>query len=231
MKPVYLSLSSSAVLSSGRSGRRRAPSGAALALVVACAALAAGCASSPDRYYTLAAPDVVAAQGAAPAGTAAAPVFIELAPVAMPERLARPQMLVRKAGPGAQVELLEQHRWSSSFENELRDALASGVAAQLGAIDVTKGGRQPSTPAWRIAVQVRQFDAVEDTRVDAAFSWTVRRSDADLSANCQWSTTEPVGNGIDALAQGAQRVAARTADAIARHVRALQASPGAACAR
>lgn len=231
MKPVHRSLSISVPRSSGRAVRQRNPRGPMLALVVAFATLAAGCASSPDRYYTLVAPEAVAAQVAAPSGNAAAPVFIELAPVAMPERLARPQMLVRKAGPGAQVELLEQHRWSSSFENELRDALASGVAAQLEAIDVTKGGRQPSTPAWRIAVQVRQFDAVEDTRVDAAFSWTVRRSDADLSAHCQWSTTEPVGSGIDALAQGAQRVAARTADAIARHVRALQASPGAACAR
>ncbi|MDP9898874.1 PqiC family protein [Variovorax ginsengisoli] len=233
MKPVHLAASADASVSLSAPLRAvfSAPRGTALALMLTCAGLIAGCASSPDRYYTLAAPGTTAPQNASNDAAAAAPMFIELAPVAMPERLARPQMLVRKATPGAQVELLEQHRWSSSFENELRDALASGVAAQLGAIDVTKGGRQPSTPAWRIAVQVRQFDAVEDTRVDAAFSWTVRRSDADLSASCQWSTTEPVGSGIEALAQGAQRVTARAADAIARHVRALQANPGAACTR
>lgn len=193
---------------------------------LAAAVLIAGCASAPDRYYTLAAPG-------GPSATAPAtgsPVFIELAPVAVPERLARPQMVVHPAGGrSAEVSLLEQHRWSSSFENELRDALSSGVAARLGAIDVTKGGRQPSTPAWRIAVQVQQFDAVENTRVDAALSWTVRRSDADLSATCQWRTTEPVGSGIDALAQGAQRVASKTSDAIARHVAQLQQNPGATC--
>ena len=195
-------------------------------MLIAAAALAAGCASKPDRYYTLAAPSGMAAS----APEAAAPLFIELAPLAMPERLARPQMLVRKNAPGAEVELLEQHRWSSSFESELRDALASGVATRLGAIDATKGGRQTSQPAWRIAVQLRQFDAVEDTRVDAAFSWTLRRSDADRTLSCQWSGSEPVGTGIESLAQGAQRVTAKAADAIARQVAALQANPAAACA-
>ena len=195
------------------------------ALPLAAALLGAGCASAPDRYYTLAAPS----EAAAPLLTGA-PVFIELAPVAVPERLARPQMLVQQpGGRSAEVALLEQHRWSSSFENELRDALASGVASRLGAIDLTKGGRQPTQPAWRIAVQVRQFDAIENTRVDAAFSWTVRRSDAERSATCQWSSNEPVGSGIDALAQGAQRITAKAADAIARHLATLQADAAAPC--
>lgn len=203
----------------------------------ACAAvmlLAAGCASPPDRYFTLAAP-VASRADTAPTGAANAagaaigpPMFIELAPVAMAERLARPQMLVRKRG-GAEVELLEQHRWASSFENEMRDALSSGIAARLGAVDLTKGGRQPAQPAWRIAVQLQEFDAVENTRVDAAFSWTVRRSDGERSATCRWRGGEPVGGGIDALAQGAQRVTAKAAEAIAAHVATLArgAAPGA----
>lgn len=195
------------------------------ALPLAAALFAAGCASAPDRYYTLAAPT----EAAAPLLTGG-PVFIEMAPVAVPERLARPQMLVQQpGGRSAEVALLEQHRWSSSFENELRDALASGIASRLGAIDVTKGGRQPTQPAWRISVQVRQFDAIENTRVDAALSWTVRRSDADRSATCQWSASESVGGGIDALAQGAQRVTAKAADAIARHLAKLQVDAAAPC--
>jgi uncharacterized lipoprotein YmbA len=206
---------------------RRRPAGA-LWPALAAAAFAAGCASPPDRYYTLAMPVPVTASAPAPA---APPVFMELAPVAVPERLARPQMVVhRSGGQGAEVALLEQHRWASSFESELRDALASGIAARLGAIDLTKGGRQPGQPAWRIAVQLRRFDAIENVRVDAAFSWTVRRSDADRSATCQWVAGEPVGSGIEALAEGAQRVTAKAAEAIARHLAALQADPAAACA-
>lgn len=131
-------------------------------------------------------------------------------------------VVTQPGGRSAEVELLEQHRWTSSFENELRDALASGIASRIGAIDVTKGGRQPGQPAWRIAVQLRQFDAVENTRVDAALSWTLRRSDADRSAACQWSGSENVGNGIGALAQGAQRVTDQAANAIARHLMAVR---------
>ncbi|MFT4267774.1 MAG: PqiC family protein, partial [Xenophilus sp.] len=185
------------------------------------AGLLAGCAGPQTRYYSLAEPAAAPAQVAPPAGP---PLFIELAPLALPERLARPQMVVRQSGAGAQVEVLEQHRWASSFESELRDALAAGIAARLGAVDVTQGGRAGGGPAWRIAVQVRQFDAVEGSRVDAALSWTIRRSGDASSTACQWSASEPAGAGIDALAQGAQRLTGRAAEAIARHLAAVAAA-------
>ncbi|MGJ7496532.1 PqiC family protein [Variovorax sp. RT4R15] len=199
-----------------------------------CAAMAtlvlAGCASPPTRYYTLAAP-LPAVVPAAPAA-AAAPLWIELAPLGMPERLARPQLVVRPAGDGsrAEVEILEQHRWASSFENELRDALASGIAARLGALDGTRGGRPAAAPVTRIAVQVRQFDAVEGSKVEADLGWTLRRAEQPRSMVCRISLSEPVvGTGIDAVAQGAQRLTANVSAAIARSVAALQQNPDAAC--
>ncbi|CAN5893035.1 hypothetical protein BH11PSE13_BH11PSE13_41970 [soil metagenome] len=219
-------------------------SGTALAAATIFAALAlAGCASKPALYYTLANP--ANAQGAGSAGTAApasngtsvpapgtgtAPLYIELAPLSLPERLARPQMVVKQNGDAsAQVEVLEQHRWASSFEDELRDALSSGVASRLGAFDASKGGRQTSQPVYRIAVQVRRFDAIEGTRVDGSFSWTVRRSDETVPTACSFDTSEPVGMGIDAVAQGAQRVTANAASAIARSVTAAGVKSGGAC--
>jgi uncharacterized lipoprotein YmbA len=198
---------------------------AAAALIVL-----AGCASKPDSYYTLASP-VVAADAAPSTLASATPLYIELAPVAVPERLARPQMVVRQPNGSVQVEVLEQHRWASSFENELRDALADGIAGRLGALDVTKGGRQASQPVWRVAVQLRQFDAVDGGRVDADFSWTLRRSDEARTLICQLRLGEAVGGGMDAVAQGAQRVTAAAAAAMARSVSAAQANPAAtACA-
>ena len=59
---------------------------------LAVAAALAACSTPVTRYYTLAEPG---ASSAAP--RSAAPLFIELAPLAVPERLARPQMVVRKA--------------------------------------------------------------------------------------------------------------------------------------
>ncbi|WP_432725359.1 PqiC family protein [Variovorax sp. W6] len=200
---------------------------ASVAATAALLAMLAGCASKPDNYYTLASP--VAAADATPSTTpgGAAPIYIELAPVAVPERLARPQMVVRQPNGSVQVEVLEQHRWASSFENELRDALASGIAGRLGALDVTKGGRQSSQPVWRIAVQLRQFDAVDGGRVDASFSWTLRRSDEARTLVCQLNLGEAVGSGMDAVAQGAQRVTAAAAAAMARSVSAARANPAA----
>jgi uncharacterized lipoprotein YmbA len=186
----------------------------------------AGCASKPDNYYTLAS-TVPAAEAAPSTIGSAAPLYIELAPVAVPERLARPQMVVGRPNGGVQVDVLEQHRWAASFENELQDALASGIASRLGALDVTKGGRQASQPVWRIAVQVRQFDALDGGRVDAGFNWTLRRSDETRTMVCQLNVGEPVASGIDAVAQGAQRVTAAAAAAIARSVAAARANAAA----
>jgi uncharacterized lipoprotein YmbA len=184
------------------------------------AALLAGCASTAPQYYSLA---EAAPAAHAPAAGGSAPVFIELAPLAMPERFARPQLVVRQKGAaeGPQVDILEEHRWSSSFENELRDALSSGIAGRLGAVDATRGGSPRGQPVMRIAVQLRQFDAVQGSRVDASFSWSLRRSDQAPSLACQLSLSEPVeGGGIDALARGTQRATAKLADAIARSVTA-----------
>lgn len=191
----------------------------------------AGCASKPTLYYSLANPATAtdASTGAAIAN-GAAPLYVELAPLSLPERLARPQMVVKQNGDAsAQVEVLEQHRWASSFEDELRDALSSGVASRLGAFDASKGGRQTSQPVYRIAVQVRSFDAIEGTRVDGSFSWTVKRSDETVPTACSLDTSEPVGAGIDAVARGAQRVTATAASAIARSVTAAGMKPGGTC--
>ncbi|MNR79890.1 hypothetical protein D3C72_106010 [compost metagenome] len=192
------------------------------------AMLLSACGSTPSaRYYTLS-----AATPNTSTAAAAAPVFIELAPVAVPERLARPQMVLTKPGAqSAELELLEQHRWTSSFENEMRDALSAGITARAGAIDISKSGRNQGLAVWRIAVQLRQFDAIENSRVDASFGWTIRRSDDLRSAACLWSGSEAVGGGMDALAQGAQRITARAAQMIATHLAALAQDPASACPR
>lgn len=190
------------------------------------AALLAACAGTPDRHYTLSPPPQ--AEAAAPAG---APSFaIEFAPVAVPERLARPQMVVRRgAEAGAEVQVLEQHRWAASFEQELRDALATGVARQLGATDVTRGGRAPGQTVWRIAVQVQDFDAVAGQAVSTRLQWRLRRPDTTDAGGCTWSATEPVGESMEAVAAGAQRLTARAAQAMAAYLKLAQGGAGPAC--
>lgn len=193
---------------------------------LAAALLLAGCASPPTRFYTLAAP--AALPSVAPSN---ARTFIEIAPIALPDRLARPQLVVRSAGAtsSTRVDILDQERWSSPFNNELRDAFASGLANRLNATDVSRTGRPSDQPVYRIAIELRQFDAIPGQQVQATYGWTVSGLANSRNAACQITLTEPVGAGIDALVQGVQRTIASTADRIAANVNELKANAVAAC--
>lgn len=120
------------------------------------------CSGTQTRFYTLAtfASDTVKpVSGAMPGTTSTMPrqTFIEVLPVSVPERLARPQIVLRS--DGTRIDIFEQDRWSAPLNSELRDALSSRIANRLGAFDVTRGGRPTNQPVYRIAVEVRQFDA------------------------------------------------------------------------
>jgi uncharacterized lipoprotein YmbA len=195
---------------------------APMAIAAALSTTLVGCASAPTvRYYSLS--TALPAKAVASTNT----LLVELPPLALPERLVRPQMVVRTAS--GQLKILDQHRWSAPFNTELRDALAAGITQPLGAIDVSNGGRLAGQPVYRIAVQLRQWEAVENSRIEASFSWTIRRSDDARNLACQWSQSEPVGLGTEALAQGAQRLTARAAQSMAAALAALDADAGAKC--
>ncbi|MDA7417611.1 LPS assembly lipoprotein LptE [Xenophilus arseniciresistens] len=195
---------------------------------VAALVLLAGCASDPDRYYTLSAPPPAA--GLAAPAPAQPGLAIEIGPVAVPERLARPQMVLRRGGADvAQLQVLEQHRWASSFEQELRDALSAAVAQRLGAADVSRAGRVQGQTVWRASVQVQAFDAVPAEQVSARLQWRLRRPDGSDAGACGWSGSEPVGAQMEAVAQGAQRLTARAAEALAQQIAALQGGAALRC--
>jgi uncharacterized lipoprotein YmbA len=183
-----------------------------------------GCASSPTRFYTLSAPAV-------PVQTQNARLFIEVSPIALPERLARPQLVVRSSGAnaGARVDILEQERWSSPFNNELRDALASGLANRLGATDVSRSGRPTDQPVYRIAIELRQFDAAPGDKVQATYGWSITRSDNAKTSACQLTVSEPVAAGIDALVLGVQKTVADAVNAIAANVSTFKSGAAPVC--
>lgn len=191
------------------------------------ASLLAACGSTPPtQFYTLAAP----AEGAASTRTASQgpQTFIEVMPVAVPERLARPQLVVRS--DATRLEVLEQDRWSSPFNNELRDALSAGLAARLGAIDVSRGGRPADQPSYRINVELRDFDAARNGQVQASFGWTITRSDDRRSAACRLTVVERVAGGSNAdVVTATQKAVGQAVQAIADNVRALQAGQGGQC--
>ena len=178
----------------------------------------------PTRFYTLSGPVAPAAQQ-----PDAAPLLIEVLPIRVPERLARPQIVINSAKDAAQVRILEQERWASHFDQELHAAFTQALTARLGAIDVAHGMRSAGARTYRIAIELVQFDAVPDEQLSTRFSWSLKASDSAETMLCQTALAEPVSGGIAGMVQGMQRAVNEVTQAIASNISARAAGQSGSC--
>lgn len=194
------------------------------ALILTLVAVLVGCAQlkTTTRFYTLNNPT----QNQAITVSKTTPIAIEVLPVSIPERLKRPQLvLTSKDTP--QLKILEQDRWSSSFNDELHDAFVSGITNQLGAIDFSRGGRIANQPTYRIAIVLQQFNATLGEQVQTNFAWTITRlntdsSTADNSAlSCQTIINKAVSNDIEAVVKGVREAVVDATQAISANLSSL----------
>jgi uncharacterized lipoprotein YmbA len=142
----------------------------ARAVTALAAALLAGCASSPpERFYTLDPPPA-----AAPAVAAISfPHSIIVGPVTLPERVDRPQFVVRRA-PN-RVALLEQHRWAEPLKAAIPRVLATTLARRLdGARLATHGQNTLAEADYRIVVDVEGFEGAPGEAVTVEARWSIR---------------------------------------------------------
>ncbi|MDI1299823.1 membrane integrity-associated transporter subunit PqiC [Methylotenera sp.] len=186
------------------------------------AALAACAQAATTRFYTLNNPT----QHQPAAISKTMPIAIEILPVRVPERLKRPQ-LVLTSKETSQLKILEQDRWSSSFDDELHDAFVAGITNQLGAIEISHSRRLANQPTYRIAIALQQFNATLGEQVQTNFAWTITRlntdsSTADNSAlSCQTIFSKAVSNDIDAIIKGVGEAVAEATQAISTNVSSL----------
>lgn len=182
---------------------------------IAAATLLAACASPEPRLYTLAAgaePAAAAAMAASPA--AAQPVWIEVAPVRVPERLNRKQLVVRDGG-GDALTLLEQSRWSAPLPDELRDALSQRLQVVLGAVDVYQQGLSDVQPLYRVTTEVIRMDAELGQRAAATINWTVRRLPDGKMVAGRTQADLPAPGGAEGVVAAYRQVVNNTAADIA----------------
>ncbi|MDR3384690.1 PqiC family protein [Cupriavidus basilensis] len=188
------------------------------------AAMLAGCASPDPRYYTLA-QGPAAATATGTEGRAAAPaqpVWIEVAPVRVPERLNRPQLVVRDGKDGNALKLLDLSRWSAPLPDELRDALSQQLQARLGAVDTYQQGLSEVEPVFRITTEVVRLDADVGQRAGAIINWTVRRlPDGKVKAGRTQAELAAPG-AVDGVVAAYRQIVASTADDIAAGVETLR---------
>jgi uncharacterized lipoprotein YmbA len=189
------------------------------------AAMLTACATPTNnvRFYSLA--NASSTKSPTEKAPSTAPVIaIEVLPVSVPERLKRPQLVITSKNT-AQLKILEQDRWPSSFNDELQDAFVSGLSQQLNAIDISRGGRVANQPTYRIAIVLQQFIATPGDQVQANFGWTItslKTNTSDTRAlSCQTILSKTVGNSMDAVVKGVQETVAEAIQAIATNVTSL----------
>ncbi|MDI1362627.1 PqiC family protein [Methylotenera sp.] len=201
------------------------------ALIVVLAIALAACATPATvRFYTLS-----NQTQSKPAGVSnTTPIAIEVLPVRVPERLKRPQLVITSKSV-SQIKILEQDRWSSAFNDELHDAFVSGITNQLGAIDISRGGRVANQPIYRISINLQQFNATLGEQVQTNFVWTITRLNAGTSSgdmpslSCQSIISKTVTSDINAVVISLQEAVADVTKAISTNVTSLNTGRNATC--
>jgi hypothetical protein len=188
-----------------------------LHLTVVCIGLLAlaACSSPPkERYYTLAA----AASAQAPAAGASAS-SIAVGPVAVPETVDQPQLVVRVGAN--QMAIYEFHRWASPLKSEIARVIATNLAQELGTARVWAYAQiTMPNPDYQVLVDVQRFDSAlgEAATIDAL--WTVRRAAGGDPKSGRSHVREPTGGaGFDALVAAHSRALARVSQDIAGAIR------------
>jgi uncharacterized lipoprotein YmbA len=202
-----------------RHGSYLATTGWALALVVL---LFAGCRSTPPPTVFYALTAVTKADTASQSPTPKGDFAVGIGPVQLPGYLDRPQ-LVTRAAPDRLV-LSEFHRWGGSLRQDFPRVLAENVAALLGTDRVLAypwGDRLD--PAYRVALDVQQFDGALGEAVVLKVTWIVsgREGKSPLAVR-KTEIHEPVsGKDYDALVAAQSRAVAALSREIAEEVKKL----------
>jgi uncharacterized lipoprotein YmbA len=134
-------------------------------MLCALAALWAGCASTPSKFYTL-------SPTAEPGGTTAS-YSVAVGPVSVPAMIDRPQMVV-SVGPN-QVGIDEFNRWASPLQNDMARVVAENLVKILGTPLVSVFRQSTAAGAsYRVLIDVNRFESTpgKNTTLDAI--WTVR---------------------------------------------------------
>lgn len=192
--------------------------GFAIALV-ACAALAAGCGTSPTpQFYTL---SVDAAS--APAGSARDLPSISVGPVTVPDAVDRPQLVVRTGAN--EVKREELHRWAGPLKSELPRVLAGNLSRATGNPLVSAYPESVSLVAdYRLLVDFQRFDGAPGGEIAIDAVWTLIAANGDVARSGRAKVREPVAGGsYAALVAAYSRGVSRVSSAIAANIEGLPA--------
>lgn len=179
-------------------------------------ALLAGCSRSPRvMFYTL-------STAAAPEAPSPSPSIVSVAigPVTIPDRVDRPQLVVRTSAN--QVDILETHRWAESLKSEIPRIIAADLDILLKPAQVSAYPQNAGLDAdFRILVDIQRFEMTAREGVTLDALWTIRRTDGGVSKTGRSVVSEPAGTaGYDALVAAQSRALTAVSRDLAQALRA-----------
>ena len=167
-----------------------------------------GCTSAPIRYYTLTPPP----DRTLPASETTLPIEVRV--VHIPPQLNRSELMVR-TGP-TEVTLLENEKWASPVNDEIKDAVRLELQRRLGRMTGLRAA--PTKLTLDIDVQHLEAEFGQYALLEASWSATLsatgQLSTGARATTCTFQADEKIHTGYIGIVEGYQREIAALADAI-----------------
>lgn len=180
-----------------------------LRLVVAgLVSVGVGCTSAPVRYYTLTPPPDKTVP------TSKTSLAIDVRVVRTPPLLKRAELMVR-TGP-TEVTILENERWASPVNDEIKAALRLELQRRLGRLSELR----PDFIKLTLDLDVQQLEAELGQYALLQASWSATLSTTDPRTGgarvtaCTFQAEEKIRSGYAEIVEGYQREIAALAEAI-----------------
>jgi uncharacterized protein len=185
---------------------------AQLISIALAAALAAGCATAPSRFYSLSSTSTAD-------GTPATPAKVMVGPVTIPASVDQPEFVVQVA-PN-RVEVDEFNRWVAPLSDGIARAVAGDLVVLLGTPDVAGAQLANFTPDYRVTIDIQRFETTRGQGVTVEAVWTVRKTAGGETLSGRTVASETAqGQGYDALAAAHSQAIAKMSGDIAAAIRA-----------
>ncbi len=183
----------------------------------------AGCGTSPpETFHAL----TRYASDSQPVASAAGRYGVQIGPVAVPEAVNRPQLVIR-TDPG-RFDIKEQQRWAGPLPADIAQALAEDLTLALPQAYIYSQSHSPANvvPArFRVAVDVQRFESRlqgEGAGSLVEMAWVVTDVLKDRRHACRSAVQMPLqGKGYAALVQAHQGSLARISERVASVVSQL----------
>jgi uncharacterized lipoprotein YmbA len=185
---------------------------AQLISIALAAAVAAGCSTSPSRFYSL-------ASTATADGTPPTAVTVMVGPVTIPAAVDQPEFVVQVAAN--RVEVNEFNRWVSPLNDSIARAVAGDLVVLLGTPEVANSQLANFVPDYRVTIDVQRFESIQGQAAVVEAVWAVRKTASGQIRSGRTVAREPVqGQGFDALAAAHSQAIAKMSGDIAAAIRA-----------